>query len=249
MHPFIETKNKFRYFPIVQPISTDLTSSSVPNCTVDGTVGCISVLKSVPPVTPEWAGKVHSKGPTCSDQNCKRPEDLPPHLFLDIIHYDNIGFTTSQEVPGGSNATMTRSVALADINGDDAIDLIIGNENSKNQVFRNRGDGTFEEPLNLPGGDDLRTTSIFSVDWDGDGKVDYIAVGNYGGRNQLIKISSDFTFEDLQAFPLEDESFTTAIAIADINGDNETDVIVGNLGQRNKVFMWNMTSNSFSSEY
>ncbi len=45
----------------------------------------------------------------------------------------------------GQTVTATQTAAWADIDNDGYLDLFIGNENSPSQLFRNRGDGTFED--------------------------------------------------------------------------------------------------------
>ena len=54
---------------------------------------------------------------------------------------------------GGSiYITDSRSIAMGDIDGNGWLDIVVGNWYSENQLILNRGDGTFDEAITLPGG-------------------------------------------------------------------------------------------------
>jgi hypothetical protein len=91
------------------------------------------------------------------------------------------------DLPGG--ASLSYSIAVADMNNDGMLDIVIGNYNQKNQLLINSGDGTFSEDVeDLPGGA-LSTWSIAVADMNNDGMLD-IVIGNSDQKNQLVPYSS-----------------------------------------------------------
>ena len=86
----------------------------------------------------------------------------------------------------GGPAHRTQSAAWADYDGDGHLDVFIGNEFSFSQLFRNRGDGTFED-VTLAAGLRFRsmTKGVIWGDVNSDGRPDLYA-SNFGERNLLF---------------------------------------------------------------
>ena len=94
-------------------------------------------------------------------------------------------------------ATSTQTAVWADIDNDGFLDLIVGNENGALQLFRNKGDGTFEDiaaaaGINRGG----FTKSVVAADYDNDGYPD-LYVSNANGNKFLFHNNHDRTFTDL----------------------------------------------------
>ncbi|HTW80429.1 MAG TPA: FG-GAP-like repeat-containing protein [Terracidiphilus sp.] len=107
-------------------------------------------------------------------------------------------FTDVTDAAGlGGTLTSTNSAAWADIDNDGYLDLFIANENSPSQLFRNKGDGTFEDISHAAGID--KTTfakGVTAADYDNDGYVDFY-VSNYGGPNFLYHNNGNGTFTEI----------------------------------------------------
>ena len=88
----------------------------------------------------------------------------------------------------------TRAIAVADVNNDGFIDIIIGNDYEQfNRLLLNDGNGTFQEMLGaIPG--EYQTYSIAVADMNGDGVIDIIVV-NVGDPNQILLNQGDSTFK------------------------------------------------------
>src|SRR5215469_8596641 len=106
-------------------------------------------------------------------------------------------FTDVTAKAGLAQPTSTQTAVWADINNDGWLDLYVGNENGPNQLFLNRGDGTFRN-ISHSAGVDLTayTKAVVAADYDDDGFVD-LYVANYRGDNALFHNNHDGTFTDV----------------------------------------------------
>jgi hypothetical protein len=93
----------------------------------------------------------------------------------------------------------THSVAWADFDNDGWVDVYIGHELSPSGLFRNRGDGTFENVTERAGvGSVSFTKGVVAGDYDNDGWPD-IYVSNIFADNILYRNNGDGTFTDVAA--------------------------------------------------
>ena len=91
----------------------------------------------------------------------------------------------------------THHAAWADFDNDGWLDVFIGHELTASRLFRNRGDGTFEDVTDRAGvGATAFTKGIAAGDYDGDGWMD-LYVSNMWGDNFLYRNKGDLTFEEL----------------------------------------------------
>jgi hypothetical protein len=108
-----------------------------------------------------------------------------------------------------------------------------------NFLFRNRGDGTFEdvtEAAGLMAGNNRYSFAAAWADYDSDGDQD-LYVANDFGRNNLYRNNGDGTFTDVAAEAgVDDLAAGMSASWADYDGDGNLDLYVGNMwssaGQR-----------------
>jgi len=107
-------------------------------------------------------------------------------------------FTDVTEKSGlGSTPAPTQTATWADVDHDGFLDLFVGNENAPSQLFRNRGDGTFEDISHAAGVDKTAyTKGVVAADYDKDGYVDFY-LSNFDGANVLYHNNGNLTFTDV----------------------------------------------------
>ena len=122
---------------------------------------------------------------------------FPSHLSLLRGNCDGT-FTDVTRVAGlGNVMSATQAVVWADIDNDGWLDLFVGNEQGQSHLFRNRGDGTFEDIAHSAGVDrDGMTKSVVAGDYDNDGYVDFY-VSNLNGENFLYHNNHNRTFSEV----------------------------------------------------
>jgi len=124
--------------------------------------------------------------------------------------------------------TGTQAAVWTDYNNDGWLDLFVGNEHGPAQLFRNKGDGTFED-VAAKAGVDRRgfNKGVAAADYDNDGWPD-LYVSNLGGTNFLYHNNHDGTFTELargSGVPGPGQGFPTWFF--DYDNDGFEDVFVG----------------------
>ncbi len=110
---------------------------------------------------------------------------------------------------------------------------------SKNKLYHNKGDGTFEEVSEAAGVDDGVRLSFQSVwfDYDMDGWVDLFIINDRLYENSLYKNNGDGTFTDVSeeaGIKFGGQDPMTA-SVADYDHDGDLDIYLSNTGVPNKM--------------
>ena len=93
----------------------------------------------------------------------------------------------------------TQTAAWADIDNDGWLDLFVADEQGPGQLYRNRGNGTFENISAAAGIDRTQfTKGVVAEDYDNDGYPDFFLT-NLRGDNLLFHNNRDDTFTDVAA--------------------------------------------------
>ena len=138
---------------------------------------------------------------------------------------------------GGNGAT---SVAVADLNGDGKLDLVVTNECANSiscatgsvSVLMGTGDGTFLAAVHYSSGGFL-PTSVAVADVNGDGKPDLIVANQLGcnscssGVVSVLLGKGDGTFQAAVSYG-SGGSDADSVVVADTNGDGKPDLVVMN---------------------
>lgn len=172
-------------------------------------------------------------------------------LFSRVLLNDGEGGFTASNLGAAPNRTY--SAALADIDGDGDLDIIISNDApDRKMVYRNDGKGHFTEAGTF-GSPQWTTRYVTLADVNGDGYPD-IVVANRGDYPDLVngkpgagpKVpKQSFVcfndgkghFPDCEALPGTESA--TSIVAADFDGDGAIDLFVPHRDGGQSVILWN----------
>ena len=157
--------------------------------------------------------------------------------LTDVARSAGLAFTHINGATGAKHLpeTMGSGIAWLDFDSDGWIDLYVvqsgsfppdGAAASANRLYRNRGDGTFEDVTQRSGvGDRGYGQGVVAGDVNGDGHTD-LFVCNFG-RDALYLNRGDGTFENATARAgVALEGWSSSAAFADADGDGDLDLYV-----------------------
>lgn len=121
----------------------------------------------------------------------------------------------------------THSAAWADFDNDGWVDVFIGHERTPSQLFRNKGDGTFEDASARAGVNRVAfTKGVAWGDYDDDGYPD-LYVSNYGEENFLYHNNRDGTFQEVaKQLGVEQPLWSFPTWFWDYDNDGKLDLFV-----------------------
>ena len=182
-------KTSFRY----QPVPTCKSSAG------EERIGCLGVVRALKVAPPHWAGRIVHEPPVCVSNGRKGSNTCDPRIPMtktgilsSALHAKNDGRLRRINLPRIENHDAW-GIAVANVDGDGSLDVLIGNIGTHNELHLNRQkNGDLQNPLTLPGGE-TDTHSINAVDMNGD-EIPDIIIGNYRQKNQLLLNNGDGSF-------------------------------------------------------
>jgi len=162
-------------------------------------------------------------------------------LFAVLVSVQLPAQSFAPAVPYGSGGNGPNAVAVADVNGDGILDLVVANwctdstcVASSVGVLLGKGDGTFQPAVHYGSGG-LYADSVAVADLNGDGNPD-IVVGTCGfpkvincvasgGKAGVLLGNGDGTFQPAVSYALGGFG-ATSVAVEDVNGDGKLDLLV-----------------------
>jgi hypothetical protein len=153
--------------------------------------------------------------------------DLPQRRSL--LRNNGDGTFTDVTVASGlaAPATASQAAVWVDVDNDGFLDLFVGNESAPSQLFRNRGNGTFEDVARAAGvARTAFTKGVTAGDYDDDGWPD-LYVSNNAGINFLYHNNRNGTFTEVgQAAGVPGPRVGFATWFFDYDNDGRQDLFV-----------------------
>jgi uncharacterized membrane protein len=165
-----------------------------------------------------------------SDKTVSRSPAAGPVSFRNAVPYKTSGYNPY-------------SVAVADVNGDGKLDLVVANQQQSKtdpegsiSVMLGKGNGTFHPAVNYSSGGQS-AYSISIADVNGDGNLDLVVANGCLGSNcatggvGVLLGNGDGTFKKALTFSSGAASvFGSRVAVGDLNGDGKLDLAVATTG-------------------
>jgi hypothetical protein len=159
---------------------------------------------------------------------------LPPNPQQQSLLLLNDGAGVLSEAPPGQlppDLVATAAVELGDLDGDGDLDLItVHAQGSPDSLYLNDGTGSFVLVSLLPGTGSSASYDVVFGDLDDDGDLDVI-VGRRNQTNVFLRNDGSSGFTDVSAtVQSQVVDATVGLALADVDGDQDLDVLVANRG-------------------
>jgi len=152
------------------------------------------------------------------------------------------GFAPKVDYATGTNP---QRVFAADLDGDNDLDLAVGNDGSATvSVFKNNGNGTFAAKVDYPTGD--IPISVFAADLDGDNDLDLAVANNADTTVSVLKNNGDGTFAAKVDY--ETGAGPSSVFAADLDGDTDLDLAVTNHGPVSVSVLKNNGDGTFAAK-
>jgi len=177
--------------------------------------------------------------------------DGPPYLFRNENGRHFINITSSSGL--SAIGTMSIGALWFDMDNDGFLDLFVAGYTAPNRLFRNQGNGTFQDvSLRLPPEPlDKMTYGAAAGDYNNDGLVDlYVYNFTEGQNDQLLRNDGDSGFKDVTAEAGLSEAQagkTRMAAWCDYDRDGDLDLYVG--GQRQQILYRSENAHYYPQQY
>lgn len=203
----------------------------------------------------------------CSPSKCFRPAALATGTLLLVEAQEHhMSYTSAESIFATTPGAMLNEIMLLDLNGDARLDLVLAfqllpkiDQTIPIQVLMGNGEGRFSStPASLiSGGLPATVTARGHViaDFNGDGHLDLFVAdtgydaGTYPGFHNSLVLSGPSGYVNASDSLPSTLGYTHSTAAADIDGDGDMDIYVGNMLEPTApYFLINDGTGHFSAE-
>ena len=149
-------------------------------------------------------------------------------------------FQSTSQYPAG-NGPM--SVFCADLDGDFDQDIAVASfaSDSGVSILKNNGDGIFQPKVDYTAG--ANPTSIYCADLDGDLDLDLAVTNDNSWDVSILRNKGNGTFEKAVNYLIREYSSPRSVFCADLDGDADLDLAVGDVNGAGVYILKNLTIN------
>ncbi len=153
---------------------------------------------------------------------------------------------TDSNLPTGSLSGNSMDAQSADLDGDGDLDLVIAIEFGANRLLINDGSGAYQDLSagRLPARN-FDTEDVAVADLNRNGFRDLFFANSENQTNEYYLNEGSASFFDATANRIPVTGISNAVEIADVNGDQNPDILIGNNGQN---FLLINNGNGFFSD-
>ena len=170
------------------------------------------------------------------------------HTLGILLGYSNGRFSTIKSYSTGHESGPWK-LAVGDFDSDHRLDIVVANYDSSSVgVLLGYGNGSFASVMTYSTGDMSRANDVAIGDLDGDGHLD-IVVANYGIDNVGVLLGyGNGTFATIQTYSTGVRSRPISVTVADLNQDNQLDIIVANYDANNIGVLLGLGNGTFENQ-
>lgn len=157
-----------------------------------------------------------------------------------LLRNDSGRYVEVHAAAGITSVVKDVGCVFGDYDNDGDLDLFIANQESANRLYRNRGDGTYEEAT----GADLHlgAASVGSAfgDFDNDGDLDLAATAlssSVGGDEIYYNQGDDVLLPVGSLLELNPSASGRALSFADVDGDGDQDLFVAHVSGSSALYV------------
>ena len=123
------------------------------------------------------------------------------------------------------------SISTGDFNNDNFTDIVVANSGTNSiGIFFGYGDGTFKQQWIYTIGTDSFPSYVTTADINQDNQTDIIIIDSENSFIHILPGYGNGTFSNLTTFVNDKQTQSFSSAIADLNNDNQLDLVISNYG-------------------